>query len=182
MKLAFGVLVALSIVVAIGCEGNIPTESMTEMASTGPPPPAPAPPGGSDTADTDGQAEATATAETAANAETPEPAPGAKDGAATETARVGVGVKGKDYGAAGFVTTPIQEYFRTGERIAFEIQIPSNMKPYKAAHDNKGPKTHEEFMNVIIKENGVQLPDLGPGEEYVYDPKSEQLLVKHPLK
>ena len=54
--------------------------------------------------------------------------------------------QGQGLGGPGLVTTPIQAYFRTGERIAFEIQIPSAMKLYKAEHDNKGPKTHDEFM------------------------------------
>ena len=70
--------------------------------------------------------------------------------------------------------------FRTEERIAFEVQIPNAMKIYKAAHNNKGPKTHEEFMDVIIKENGVQLPELAPGESYLYIPEIEELMVKSP--
>jgi hypothetical protein len=107
-------------------------------------------------------------------------APGA-DGQ-TEAAAVGVGAKGRNYGGPGFVTTPVEAYFRTGERIAFEVQIPSAMKLYKASHDNKGPKTQQEFMDVIIKENGVQLPELPEGDAFVYDPKTEQLLVKHPAK
>jgi hypothetical protein len=170
---------ALAVVVAVGCEGNISTAPTPEVATTGPAPPAPAPPGGKDTAASDDATEAAAASETpdAAPAETPAPA----EGEATK-AQVGSGVKGKDYGGAGFVTTPIQEYFRTGERIAFEIQIPNAMKLYKAEHDNKGPKTHDEFMNIIIKENGVQLPDLAAGEEYMYIPETEELMVKHPAK
>ena len=44
----------------------------------------------------------------------------------------------------------------------------------------KGPKTQEEFMEVIIKENAVQLPDLPEGDVYYYDPQTEQLMVRHP--
>ncbi len=78
------------------------------------------------------------------------------------------------------MTTPVETYFRTLDRVAFEIQIPSAMKLYKASHNNKGPKTQEEFMNVIIKENAVQLPELPAGDEYFYDPKTEQLMIRHP--
>ncbi len=104
------------------------------------------------------------------------PAPGDE----LSKAEVGVGVKGKDYGGPGFVTTPIETMFTIEERIAFDVQIPNSMKIYKAAHDNKGPKTHEEFMDVIIKENGVQLPELPPGNVYWYDAKTEQLMVRAP--
>jgi hypothetical protein len=93
-------------------------------------------------------------------------------------AEAGVGVKGKDYGGPGIITTPIATYFSAQERIAFEAQIPNAMKIYKAGHDNNGPKTHEEYMDVIIKENGVALPELPEGSTYWYDPQSEQLMVR----
>jgi hypothetical protein len=95
-------------------------------------------------------------------------------------AEAGVGVKGKDYGGPGFVTTPIETLFRVEDRIAFEVQIPSAMKLYKADHNNKGPKTHEEFINVIIKEHAVKLPDLPAGSVYWYDAKTEELMVRTP--
>ena len=95
-------------------------------------------------------------------------------------AEVGVGVKGKDYGGPGFVTTPIETLFRTNDRIAFEVQIPKAMSLYKADHNNKGPKTHDEFMKVIIQEHGVQLPELPQGNVYWYDAKTEELLVRTP--
>ena len=82
------------------------------------------------------------------------------------------------YGGPGFVTTPVEVYFRTGDRIAFEVHIPKNMELYKAQHDNKGPKTHEEFMQVIIKEGGVDLPELPADEAYLYDPQTEQLMIR----
>jgi hypothetical protein len=102
------------------------------------------------------------------------------DPANSEKAAVGVGAKGRDYGGAGFVTTPIATLFTVEQRIAFDVQIPNAMKIYKAAHDNKGPKTQEEFMDVIIKENAVQLPDLPAGDVYWYDVKAEELMVRHP--
>lgn len=94
-------------------------------------------------------------------------------------ADVGAGVKGH-YSAEGIILTPIATKFRIEENIAFNIQIPQAMNLYKAEHNNKGPKTHDEFMRVIIQESGVSLPELRPGESYVYDPESEQLMISSP--
>ena len=98
----------------------------------------------------------------------------------SEKAAVGVGAKGRDYGGPGFVTTPIETLFTAKQLIAFQVQIPSAMKLYKAAHENKGPKSQEEFMDVIIKEHGVELPDLPAGDVYWYDVGKEELMVRHP--
>ncbi len=181
MKLAICSMTLAIFVVAIGCEGNISRSPQTaEMASGAPAPPAPAPPGDpSQAAEAQKAERATATNPQAPAQDATEPA--GNDSGTAEVAKAGVGVKGRDYGGAGFITTPIQQYFRIGERINF-IQMDNSMKIYKAGHDNKGPKTQEEFMDVIIKENGVQLPDLPAGDEYFYDPKTAQLMVKHPVK
>ena len=179
MKRCFAAVMLVSWTLLSGCGGDATTQSDADSASA-PAPPAPTPPGKPATADEDevvidGTIEEPVADEPAApEAEMEAPA------GTTEEAQVGVGAKGRDYGGPGLVTTPVETYFRTGERIAFEIQIPSAMKLYKAAHDNKGPKTQEEFMNVIIKENGIQLPELPEGDEFVYNPKTEQLLVRHP--
>ncbi|MGD9721618.1 MAG: hypothetical protein AB7O59_05980 [Pirellulales bacterium] len=116
---------------------------------------------------------ADAPADGAAPADQPPP-----EGEELKQAEVGVGVKGKDYGGPGFITTPIQTYFQAQDRIDFEVQIPKAMQLYKAAHNDKGPKTHEEYMQVIIKEHGVKLPELPAGETYWYDAKTEQLMVR----
>lgn len=85
-----------------------------------------------------------------------------------EAAKVGVGKQGRDYGT-GPVATPIATYFRTKQRIAF-LQIATPMNMYKAIHGHF-PKTHEEFMEEIIKKNSIKLPELPAGERYVYDPE-----------
>jgi hypothetical protein len=189
-RLEFGIL-AVALAIVLGC-GEMPPEpaSATSAAS---PPPTPAPPGdgsggnGNHVASTDAAA---ASAPAAGASEAPAEAMPAEDGAAPaaapgstdEVAQVGVGAKGQNYGGPGLVTTPIEAYFRAEERIAFEVQIPKAMQLYKAEHNDKGPKTQEEYMNIIIKENGVQLPELPEGEEYFYDPATEQLMVRHPKK
>jgi len=187
--IALGIALA-ALCLFVGCGGEVASEPPATTAAA-PQPPAPTPPGRTAP---EGEVEIVATEESNLS---PAPQPAAEMPAepiATESdvlasdadtgtivpAQVGVGAKGRDYGGPGIVTTPVETYFRTGERIAFEIQIPSAMKLYKASHDNKGPKTHEEFMKVIIQENGVQLPELPDGEEFIYDPKTEQLMVRHP--
>jgi len=42
------------------------------------------------------------------------------------------------------------------------------------------PKTHEEFMEKIIKFNKLKLPELESGVEYLYDPEDHQLKVHRP--
>ena len=55
------------------------------------------------------------------------------------------------------------------------------MKTYKAIDpENKGPRSHEEFMERIIKENAIELPILPDGHRYRYDPESEDLLIERP--
>ena len=97
-----------------------------------------------------------------------------------EVATVGAGKKGSAYGG-GTITEPVRAYFKTRENIAFSINIPNAMKTFKALDpDGKGPKTHEEFMEKIIKENGIELPVLPDGHRYRYDPETEDLLVERP--
>ena len=114
----------------------------------------------------------------------PSPAPGSATAAPAETpsanavkAEAGVGKKGRGYGA-GMITTPVAAYFSIQERLAFD-QVAHAMDLYKATNDH-APKSHEEFMEKIIKENGVKLPQLPAGERYLYDPKTEQLMVERP--
>ena len=67
--------------------------------------------------------------------------------------------------------------FRMRETIVFH-NVAHCLHLYKAEHDNKGPKTHEEFMEKVIKANQIHLPDLLPNERYVYDPQQEKLMVE----
>ncbi len=176
MNRAFGPLLIAAMAMIVGC-GDLPP---AEETAAGPAPqaaPTPAPPGDPNAAPA-AEEPSTAAAETPAEAMPADEAASAGTAVEGTAAGVGVGAKGQNYGGPGFVTTPVEAYFRTGERIAFEVQIPKAMQLYKAEHNNKGPQTHEEYMNIIIKENGVQLPELPAGEEYLYDPKTEQLMVK----
>lgn len=92
-----------------------------------------------------------------------------------QKAESGVGQKG--HYKKGLVTTPVATFFRAQERIAFEIQIPQAMQLFKAM-ENRPPKDQKEFMDRIIKEHRIQLPELPAGSRYFYDPKTEELLVE----
>jgi hypothetical protein len=109
------------------------------------------------------------------------PAPKTPPPAPLKKAEVGVGKKGH-YGGPGIIKTPVSVYFRAQERIIFNVEIPNNMKLYKAMHDNKGPATQEEFMEKIIKASNIHLPELPPGERYIYDPAKEELFIEQPQK
>lgn len=120
--------------------------------------------------------------------EPPKPGPAAKPqqptggeqapGTVRQKAEVGVGAKGHGYGE-GLVSTPAGAYFRTKERIAFDIQIKHAMNLFKAM-ENRAPKSHEEFMEKIVRANHIALPELPEGHRYVYDPKTEELMVESP--
>ena len=90
-------------------------------------------------------------------------------GVVREKAVVGVGKKGRDY-EPGVITTPVSIYFRGPQMMAFKIQSPSAMNLYKGVNGHY-PTSHEEFMQKIIKENQINLPELPGGKTYVYDPK-----------
>ena len=122
-----------------------------------------------------------------------QPAPAPSDASSTgETERVkatpGVGKRGRDYGA-GPVSTPIAARFRVEEKMNLGL-IALPMRMYRVEH-GYFPKTHEEFMEKIIKANSIKLPELAPGERYVYDaekaaemtgydPDDPPLLVERP--
>jgi hypothetical protein len=97
-----------------------------------------------------------------------------------EKAGVGSGEKGRGYGG-GPVTTPVAAYFSVRERLVFDAEIPHALDLYKAT-EGHAPRSQDEFMRDIVTANRIRLPTLPPGHRYVYDPKSEQLMVEHPKR
>ena len=88
--------------------------------------------------------------------------------------------KPRDYGGGALmspITTPISEYFTMRGRIPL-LQIKHDMDVYKAIHNNKYPKNMEEFTKEILEPANIELPELPPGAEYVYDGKTGELLVR----
>lgn len=92
-------------------------------------------------------------------------------------ADVGVGKKGAKLRADQSTATKvlggaaIQAMFETKEKAVFQIQIPQALALYKAQDSfGKGPQSHEEFMQKIIRANNIQLPELPEGMHYNYVP------------
>jgi hypothetical protein len=90
--------------------------------------------------------------------------------------------KDRDYGKsviASPITRPVASLFAFRENAVLTIQIPYALKLFKGA-EGRAPKSHEEFMEKIIKANTIRLPQelLGDGERYLYDPKTEQLMIE----
>jgi hypothetical protein len=172
MRIAINCVVVVTVFSLFGCgDGgpSAPSRPASDAAGAAPPPPAPA-------------ATAANVDRGAPQAASPAPPQSAPESDRSEEAAAGVGAKGRDYGGPGIISTPIETFFRAEERITFEAQIPNNLKIYKAQHNNKGPKNQEEFMQAIIKDGGVSLPELPPGDVYWYDPKTERLMVRHPTQ
>jgi hypothetical protein len=179
MRFVATTIVLLGCLTWLGCgDSPAPTAQAPPVQNTGeagPPPPEPEAAGNAAKAPA-------ATAPASAPAAAPANEPAAEEDAPGEgetKSPIGASGKGQDYGGPGFVTTPIETLFRIEDRVIFQAQIPNNMKIYKAQHNNKGPKTQEEFMEAIIKEGGITLPELPDGEAYWYNPKTEELLVRH---
>ncbi len=96
-------------------------------------------------------------------------------------AEVGVGIKGQslrnETGIGKAIAQPAVVLFQTKEKIAFEIQIPQALALFKAS-EGRGPESHAEFMDKIIKFNQIKLPKLPEGQEYQYRPDDEKLWVQ----
>jgi hypothetical protein len=165
-------LLGLIVVVLAGCNNQEPARPAgpaqpVAKAPSPPPPPPPPPPTTSPAASPSSPEKKPPVPPPPPQAKPPEPP--------REKAAVGVGEKGRDYPAYLY---PAASYWAIRERLAFEVQIPKAMQLFKAT-EGRAPKDHEEFMQRIIKENMIKLPDLPEGDRYVYDPKREELMVEH---
>jgi hypothetical protein len=78
------------------------------------------------------------------------------------------------------VTTSVAEFFAFThvDTFWYRVQIPNAIRGY-GFPGNKGPATHEEFME-IMKKNRISLPELPPGCRYMYSPERNELMVVHP--
>ena len=96
-------------------------------------------------------------------------------------AKQGVGIKGRSLDQhEGMIVTPVKVYFSVREKTVFEIQIPHALQLYTAGNDGNGPQSHDEFMQHIITENNIKLPQLRPGERYIFNAETQQLMVEKP--
>ena len=100
----------------------------------------------------------------------------ASDEPKPERKKAEAGVTGRgDYGG-GIGTASLSAYVRVQEKVEFQ-QVEYALKLYKAQHGEL-PKSHEEFMEKIIKPNQIKLPELQEGDKYVYDPEKGELMVE----
>lgn len=179
MRALWGMAVLAALVLVAGCGEQATTKSEPVMKiKTGPPEPPPPPP-----------------------VEKPAPEPNYPPGGtmqlgdgktppgdAGDTVRVqaeaGVGKRGQrlnDPRLVQSIVAPARGLFQTEQRMVFEVQIPHAMQLYEATNGKK-PKTHEEFMEQIIQANQIKLPELPPGQRYVYDPQTAELMVEKPAE
>lgn len=163
---AAGSIVVLVAVAVVGCgERTAPATSQTVPS----PPQPPMPPAMAAAADQAAKTDQTGSSQPAEEKE-------------RVKAEVGVGDKTRRLENPDLVKSiilPARVYFRAAERITFEIQIPHAMQLYKALNGH-APRDQKEFMDQIIKTNNVDLPTLRPDERYIYDPKTEQLMIERP--
>jgi len=108
----------------------------------------------------------------------PEPAPKPFE---ARVAEVGVGIKGQslrdETGVGKIIAQPVSTLFATKEKIAFEILIPQALGIFEASNGRK-PESHEEFMEKIIKNQQIALPNLPEGQVYRYHIDDAQLWVE----
>lgn len=97
-------------------------------------------------------------------------------------AQKGVGIKGRSLDAhEGIVVTPAKSLFAAKERIVFDIQLPSALQLFRATDPTgAGPTSHEQFMSEVIEANQIPLPKLPEGHKYLFDPKTQLLMVQRP--
>ncbi len=95
-------------------------------------------------------------------------------------AEAGVGKKGQSLkNDTGIVVEPVKQLIRFEQKAVFGISIKQALELYKGEHGFY-PKTHEEFMDKVIKFNNISLPELPAGQRYIYDPEQAQLMVEKP--
>ena len=107
--------------------------------------------------------------------------PAAPEADVLKKADVGATGKGKFADSAekpmSIVTVPLATYFRAQEMAVFRIQIPQALKLFNGTN-GRNPESQEEFMSQIIRANNLVLPQLPPGDSYVYDVPSATLMIK----
>ena len=98
-------------------------------------------------------------------------------------AQVGVGAKGRsldnETGVGKMVSAPVSALFAVKERVAFDIQIPQALGHFQAT-EGRFPKSHEEFMEKIVKANQIKLPELPAGAVYRFNTELNELWVDPP--
>ena len=88
-------------------------------------------------------------------------------------------VKGKKSRAAGQVASAIGGTRFYVEYENLRLNIVHALDLYWGEH-GEYPQSHDEFIEKIVKFNNLQLPELDPGVEYIYDPQDHVLKIYRP--
>ena len=91
-------------------------------------------------------------------------------------AQAGVGQRGQSLTPGKIVSEPARAYFRIEQKVIF-TQVEHALQLYKATNGSV-PQSTEEYMEQIVKPNGIVLPKLPQGHRYVFDPQQEKLMVE----
>ncbi len=86
--------------------------------------------------------------------------------------------------AGGMLGTNMQALPWVENETKFNIVIKTNLENYNAINGDY-PQTHQEFMEKFIPEMCPQvlpLPELEPGDEYIYDPADHLLKIWRPAE
>ncbi len=112
---------------------------------------------------------------------TPPPAPTvAPTEVVAQKAVAGVGKQGQslrnDTGVAKMISGPASALFNVKQKAVLEIQIPQALQLFQAT-EGRLPKSHDEFMQRIVQENKLVLPELPEGAVYHFNIEIGELWV-----
>ena len=111
------------------------------------------------------------------------PPPAAQTPTESVKAQVGVGIKGRsldgETGIGKMISAPAATLFNVKEKVVFEIQLPQALNLFRAS-EGRLPKSHEEFMEKIVKANQIKLPELPVGMVYRFNTELGELWVDPP--
>jgi hypothetical protein len=97
-----------------------------------------------------------------------------------QKATAGVGKKGQslrdNQGVAKIIAGPVAALANVEQMVTFDIQVKKALDLYRAL-EGSPPKSHEEFMEKIIRANRIQLPELPAGAVYHFNADKGELWV-----
>ncbi len=116
----------------------------------------------------------------APQAPAPPPPPAAPADVVAQKAVAGVGKQGQslrnDTGVAKMISGPVSVLFKTKQKAVLDIQIPHALNLFEAT-EGRLPKSHDEFMQRIVKANNLVLPELPEGAVYHFNTEKGELWV-----
>ena len=91
-------------------------------------------------------------------------------------AQPGVGERGQKLrNRQGPFSTPAKAMFRAEQQIMF-LKADQALRAFEILN-SRYPESHREYMEMVIRANGLSLPELPDGQRYEFDPDTHQLMV-----